>query len=43
MKKAIHQKKATENQVEIFKKRQEAEKQKHIPKKIKKIKEGHFR
>lgn len=30
MKKAIRQKKATENQVEIFKKRQEAEKQKHI-------------
>ena len=30
MKKAIRQKKATENQVEILKKRQEAEKQKHI-------------
>ena len=30
MKKAIRQKKATENQVEIFKKRQETERQKHI-------------
>ena len=30
MKKAIRQKKATENQVEIFRKRQETEKQKHI-------------
>ena len=30
MKKAIRQKKATENQVEIFKKRQETEKKKHI-------------